>query len=277
MYGSENRHDFPAWKAVRDNEHIFAQFLWTGIDYLGEAGVWPSRGFYSGLVDLAGFVKPRGYFRKALWSEEPAIYIGSYPNIGQRQRLSMDALPIWNYEEGRNIRVVCYTNTQKAQLFLNNEPVGEIKSFDDNTGIIFWDIPFKAGKLTAKGYDSDNREVCEYTIQTSGKPDKIELKASQTAISKDRGIVQIEIQIRDENGIPAVLADNELTCSIEGQGKLLGMEAGNNPDMGNYRDNVQRVFLGRMIAYIEASGAGEIKVKFTAPYLESGEITVVAE
>jgi hypothetical protein len=277
IYGSENRHDFPAWKAVRDNNHISAQFLWTGIDYLGEAGVWPSRGFYSGLLDLAGYVKPRGYFRKALWSEEPAIYAGSYPNTGQRRRLSMDALPVWNYEEGREIRVVCYTNAKKTQLFLNNEPVGEMKSFDDSTGIIFWDIPFRAGKLTAKGYDSGNKEVCEYTIQTSGKPEKIELNACQTVIDKDRGVAQIEIQITDENGIPAVLADNELTCHIEGQGKLLGMEAGNNTDMGNYRDNVQRVFLGRMIAYVEATGAGEIKVKFTSPYLESAEIAVVAE
>jgi hypothetical protein len=37
--GSENRHDMDAWKAVRDKPHIFARFLWTGIDYLGESGV----------------------------------------------------------------------------------------------------------------------------------------------------------------------------------------------------------------------------------------------
>src|SRR5690606_37548726 len=51
IYGSENRHELAAWKHVVDNEYIFGQFLWTGIDYLGESGRWPSRGFYSGLLD----------------------------------------------------------------------------------------------------------------------------------------------------------------------------------------------------------------------------------
>ncbi|MGL4412349.1 MAG: sugar-binding domain-containing protein, partial [Bacteroidales bacterium] len=70
IYGSENRHEHEAWKYVRDNEHIFGQFLWTGIDYLGESGAWPSRGFYSGLLDFGGFIKPRGFFRQSLWSSE---------------------------------------------------------------------------------------------------------------------------------------------------------------------------------------------------------------
>lgn len=68
IYGSENSHDLKSWKAVKDNDHIFGQFLWTGIDYLGESGKWPSRGFYSGLLDLAGQIKPRGYFRQSLWT-----------------------------------------------------------------------------------------------------------------------------------------------------------------------------------------------------------------
>ena len=53
LYGSETRHDLNAWKAVRDNDFIFGQFIWTGFDYLGEAGPWPSRGFTTGMMDLA--------------------------------------------------------------------------------------------------------------------------------------------------------------------------------------------------------------------------------
>ncbi|MCH5690875.1 hypothetical protein LWM68_45580 [Niabella sp. W65] len=79
IFGSENRHDLSAWKAVTDNEHIFGQFLWTGIDYLGESGRWPSRGFYSGLLGFGGFIKPRGYFRQSLWSDKPVAYLGTYP------------------------------------------------------------------------------------------------------------------------------------------------------------------------------------------------------
>jgi hypothetical protein len=281
IYGSENRHDMSAWKAVRDKEHIFGQFLWTGINYLGESGVWPARGSTSGLLDLGGFIKPRGYFRKALWSEEPSIYLGTYienPNRRGRPSLpSSDAWPVWNYEEGQQVKVVCYTNAGRAQLFLNKEAIGDIKEYDDNTGIIAWDVPYKPGVLTVKGLDSNNQVTGEHTIRTSGPPSAIALKAYESSISQNRGVAQIEIRILDENGNPAVLADNQLTCRLEGPGKLLGLEAGDNTDMGNYRDNVQRVYMGQMIAYVEATGGGEIKVSFSSPWLKTGEINIKAE
>jgi hypothetical protein len=280
IYGSENRHDMDAWKAVRDRQHIFAQFLWTGIDYLGESGVWPARGFYSGLLDFAGFTKPRGYFRKALWSDEPTVYLGTYPagnNRRQQPYLSSDAWSVWNYDDEQLIRVVCYTNVRKAQLFLNGEAVGDAKDYDDNTGIIYWDIPFKAGVLSVKGYDEHNRTACEYAIRTSKQPATISLKAYRSEIDKNRGIAQIEVRLLDENGVPATPADNLLTCRIEGPGKLLGMEAGDNSDMGNYRDNRQRVFMGRMIAYVEASGEGDIQVSFSSPWLKTETIKIQAK
>ena len=57
MYGSENHHTLAAWQAVEQNDYIAGQFLWTGIDYLGEAGIWPSHGSGAGLINLAGFPK----------------------------------------------------------------------------------------------------------------------------------------------------------------------------------------------------------------------------
>ncbi|HEX3007685.1 MAG TPA: glycoside hydrolase family 2 TIM barrel-domain containing protein, partial [Bacteroidales bacterium] len=264
IYGSENRHDMPAWKAVRDKEHIFGQFLWTGIDYLGESGVWPSRGFYSGLLDFAGYIKPRGYFRKALWTSDPTIYLGTYPNKGRQSQPSMDAWPVWNYDDGQEIRVVCYTNAKKVQLYNNNVAVGDPKDYDDNTGIIYWDIPYKPGDLTVKGYDENNQVTCEYSIKTSKQPATIALHAYAAGISRNRGVAQIEVKLLDDKGVPVVLGDNKLACHVEGPGKLLGLEAGDNTDMGNYRDHVQRAYMGRMIAYVEATGEGAIKISFSS-------------
>jgi beta-galactosidase/beta-glucuronidase len=58
IYGSENGMALKAWNAVDSNQYISAQYLWTGIDYLGEAGRWPQRSNGAGLMDLAGFPKP---------------------------------------------------------------------------------------------------------------------------------------------------------------------------------------------------------------------------
>ena len=295
IYGSENRHELGAWKYVRDNEYIFGQFLWTGIDYLGESGRWPSRGFYSGLLDFGGFIKPRGYFRQSLWSDKPMAYLGTYPTPGRGSKSqmkdvwsaldaeneggsyeekspSMDAWPIWNYSEGQSIRVVCYTNAAKARLELNGKIVGETKDYDDNTGIIYWDIPYQAGKLEAVGLDKNGSEVSRYAIQSSNQPYALTIQQSETSISKDKGLAQIVVQVVDEHGIPVMLSDNEITCQISGPAKLLGLEASNNEDMSDYTDNKQRVFHGHILAYIQANGTeGQIRVRFTSPWLKPVE------
>ncbi len=277
IYGSENGHGMDAWKAVRDNDFIFAQFLWTGIDYLGEAGRWPSRGLYTGLLDFGGFQKPRGYFRQALWDTKPMAYIGTYP-IPRRERwLSIDAWPLWNYEDGQEIRVVCYTNCRQAQLLLNGNPVGEIKDYDDKTGIISWDIPYQAGKLEVLGLN-EGREAARYAIQTSGRPYAITATVDNARLSTDKDLVHITVQVVDEKGIPVVISDDEIRCTIEGPAQLLGLESCSNSDTGNYRDQVQRAFGGRLLAYIQTTGtAGDIKVKFTAPWLKPVEVQLRAE
>ena len=295
IYGSENRHDLNAWKAVIENEHIFGQFLWTGIDYLGESGRWPSRGFYSGLIDFGGFIKPRGYFRQSIWSDKPMVYLGTYPTPGIRsgnqsndvlsqhesqqtyleKAPSIDAWSIWNYEEGQSIRVVCYTNNPKVRLELNGKQVGEIKEYDTTTGIIYWDLPYQKGKLEAVGLDQNNSETSRYHIQSSEAPHSLKIVKSEKEISTDRGLAQIIIQVVDKNGIPVIISDNEITCHIEGPGKLLGLEAGNNTDMSDYTDNKQRVFRGRLLAYVQATGEkGEITISFSSPWLQPAETTI---
>lgn len=300
IYGSENRHELSAWKAARDNEYIFGQFLWTGIDYLGESGRWPSRGFYSGLLDFGGFIKPRGYFRQSLWSDKPMAYLGTYPTPGKGSKSqmkdvwsqldaendgnyeektpSMDAWPIWNYQEGQSIRVVSYTNAAKARLELNGKEVGQTKDYDDNTGIIYWDIPYQAGKLEVIGMDKNGNETARYAIQSSGQPYALTIVQSEKEICKDKGLAQIVVQVVDENGVPVMLSDNEVTCRIIGPAKLLGLEASNNEDMSDYTDNRHRVFHGHILAYIQTTGEqGEIKVQFTSPWLKSVEETILVK
>ena len=299
LYGSENRHELSAWKATRDREFVFGQFLWTGIDYLGESGRWPSRGFYSGLLDFGGFIKPRGYFRQSIWSNEPMAYLGTYPTPGKGGRSqmkdvwsqldsenegamyeermpSMDAWSIWNYEEGQSIRVVCYTNAAKAQLTLNGKNIGAAKEYDDNTGIIYWDIPYEEGKLEVIAMDSGNKETARYAIQSSKQPAELKIISAEKEICKN-GLAQVLIQVVDENGVPVMLSDNDVTCQIAGPARLLGLEASNNQDMSDYTDNHHRVFNGRILAYIQPTGEGEIKIRFTSPWLKSVETSILVK
>jgi beta-galactosidase len=278
IYGSENGHSFSSWKAVRDNEFIFGQFIWTGFDYLGESNAWPSRGLNSGMIDLAGFLKPRGYFRKAMWSENPTTYIGtSRLGRGGRRGLSDSAPPIWNYKEGDTIRVVCYTNCPQSQLILNGELLGPPKNQDDNTGIISWDIPYKPGKLEVTGL-RDKKEVARFSIQTSGRSHTIIATPDKTRLKANKDLAHITIQVVDNNGAPVMLADDEVTCTVSGPARLLGLESANNSDMTNYRDNSQRVYNGKMLAYLQTTGSqGKVNITFSAPWLNSAEVTLTVE
>jgi hypothetical protein len=281
IYGSENRHDIDAWRAVSDNDFIFGQFLWTGIDYLGESGAWPSRGSTAGLLDLAGNIKPRGWYRASLWSDKPVCYIGTYPIGGfsrRGNRVSTDAPDLWNYREGQKIRVVCYTNAEKARLFLNNVEVGEMKSRDEKTGTIYWDIDYKDGELRAESYSKEGTVVAQYAIRTSGRPYALKVTSDKEKLNADGDVAHLLIEVTDENGQLVRLADNNVYCTTSNNIRLLGLESGNVQDMTNYRDNNQRVYQGRLLAYIKTNGAkGNAVLRFTSPLLEGCEITIPVE
>lgn len=85
IFGSETHADMKAWQGVRDNEHIFGHFVWTGFDYLGESGAWPSRGLGTGLIDFTGTLKPNGKFYQALWSGDTTKVM----NMGRRNMRGM--------------------------------------------------------------------------------------------------------------------------------------------------------------------------------------------
>lgn len=287
IYGSENGVGYEAWTSVRDKEFIFGQFIWTGTDYLGESGRWPSRGLHTGLLDFGSFPKPRGHFRASLWCETPVCYAGTYinrpmPQRGNRVWISTEATDTWNYEAGQEIRVVCYTNAPQAKLILNGKQVGDMKPYDMSNGIIYWDIPFEAGDLRAVACDKESLEIASYTIQTSGRPYELRARfdnvigttTGDVAVSSKEGINHIVVEVFDENGHIVKLADNNITCSIEGPAQLLGLENSDNTDMGDYRDNQQRVFQGSLLTYIRnGKDSGKVIVRFTSPLLKSAEIS----
>ncbi|MCH5176709.1 MAG: DUF4982 domain-containing protein [Prevotellaceae bacterium] len=302
IYGSENRHDMNAWKAVRDNEHIFGQFLWTGIDYLGESGPWPARGSEAGLLNLAGQVKPLGWYRASLWSETPVCYIGTYaagrPNTRNyrgrenREWVSQYATATWNYRTGQRVRVVCYTNADDARLLLNGTPVGGTPTRDEATGILYWDIDYAPGTLRCEAGGAASE------IRTCGRPYALRAVVDKTSLGGE-DVAQVTIEVVDEDGNIVNVADNEVTCRVQGMGvRLLGME---NGDIRDTRDKTQprcRVHGGRLVAYLakdlrprnaaarqrpfdDAAAdnlpQGEIRVAFSSPLLETAEITLTVK
>lgn len=277
IYGSENGVGYREWLAVANNDYIFGQFIWTGTDYLGESGKWPSRGLHTGLLDFGSFPKPRGHFRASLWCEEPVCYVGAYPlERGQENRPpSQEAPDYWNYKAGSRVRVVCYTNAPQARLLLNGNEVGETRQRDQSNGIIFWDIDYAPGELQAVALDAEGHAVADYTLHTAGKAIRLHASADVTKLKSGGRVAHVTVEVLDEAGHRVRRANQEITCTVEGAGKLLGLENSDNRDMGNHHDNVEKAYNGRLLAYVvSGDGKGEIRVKFTAHGLQPAEIVI---
>ncbi len=287
IYGSENRHDLEAWRAVEQHDFIFGQFLWTGIDYLGESGAWPARGSSAGLLDLKGERKPQGWWRASLWSDKPMCYIGTYPTRGNsrgRQSgrrdpgVSFYAQDTWNYHEGQDIRVVCMTNQESARLLLNGKEIAAPKAKDQTSGMIWWDIPFQSGVLKAEALDSKGHAVASYEIETTGRPAALKLTTDKTLLTGRGRIAHVIIEVTDLEGRTVYLSDNEISVRVSGAGRLLGLEGGDMSDTSNLRDWRQRVVRGRLLAYIEATqDEGTITVSAGSPLLDEGEMTITVK
>ncbi|HEX8314236.1 MAG TPA: glycoside hydrolase family 2 TIM barrel-domain containing protein [Flavisolibacter sp.] len=270
IYGSENGHQYTAWKAVADNDYISGQYLWTGIDYLGEARAWPSRSNGAGLMDLAGFPKSEYYFRQSLWVEKPMIYIGTSTGAARNQNNRRNIFPSWNYKQGDSVKISCFTNCEEAEVFLNGQSLGRKKMTDAKERVISWDAIYQPGEIAVKGYNQ-NKEAAGHAVKTSGEVYSIKALADRTTLSRSKKeLSHIEIMLTDKNGLPVFNADNEVSLTIEGPAKLLGLESGSSVSHEDYKSNKRKAFNGKLLAYVQSQQKpGLIKVTITSAGLQS--------
>lgn len=278
LFGSENSHMLNNWTVVRDNDYVAGQFLWTGIDYLGEANRWPNRGSSAGLLDVCGFKKPLAWFRQSLWSDQPMVYLcagGSRGGDARPRGMRFDEL--WNWPEGGNVTVFCYTNSPEVRLTLNDREIGTKSLTEAANGALTWQIPFEPGVLKAVGL-KDGKQVCEFSLATAGAARRIELIPDVKEVRADaKDVCHVEFRVVDDKGVRVPDADQEVTFELAGPAVILGIGNAdlNSPD--SYKDSVHRVYRGRGLAILQSTTApGTITLQAASPNLESATVTITS-
>ncbi len=279
LYGSENGMRWTFWNAVASQSYISGQFLWTGIDYLGEAGRWPHRGSGSGLLDLCGFPKPEYYFRKSIWTEKPMVFLGTCAISKEDEIESLwshtKAEPIWRGETGVPVRVICFTNCNEVELFVNDRSLGVKRLNCEDNQILWWNVPYENGSVKAIG--GDGQEIqCFGELRTHGSPCRILAECDADSLHGDGlDLAHIEVMVVDEGGVLTYDAINEIEWVLEGPIRLMGLESGDQKSHEDYRSNKRRVFHGKELGYIQAMrGEGMAKVTLRSPGLASAEIRI---
>jgi beta-galactosidase len=277
IYGSENGMTLDMWNYVADNDYVMGQFLWTGYEYLGEAGRFPERSNTAGAIDLAGNKKPEFFFRQSLWSGKPMVFIGT---LDKKVKTGPDNLwshkkvePLWNWADGKLITVNAFTNCEEVELFLNGHSLGAKKIADFNNRIISWDVPFEKGTLKAVA-KNNGKQVADYELKTTGAPVKISAYCNEKSIKANKNdLAHIFVTLCDEAGNTVYSAENEITCETDGPVRLLGMEDSNPSNTENYKDNKQHAFHGKLLIYLQSlDKTGIARIKLTSGNL--GEATV---
>ncbi len=249
------------WTYYSARPWIAGAFVWTGFDYRGEPSPysWPCISSHFGIMDTCGFPKDNFFYYQAWWTEKPIVHV----------------LPHWNWrgKEGTPIEVWVHSNCEEIELQLNGTSLGR-KSMPRNSHLE-WQVPYAPGTLVARGFNG-GKAVAEERVETTGEPAGVKLTPDRSTINADgEDVSVVTVSVRDAQGRLVPVAENQVTFTVEGPGKIIGVGNGNpsshEPDKGSQR----RVFngLAQVIVQSQKQG-GEIVLAARADGLQTATVTI---
>lgn len=288
----------PPWAYCPDVEftyqdrlpNVLGEFVWTGFDYLGEptpffdkrdAADWPARSSYFGMVDLAGFPKDRYYLYQSVWSKKPMVHV----------------LPHWNWEgrEGQPIPVMCYSNGDEVELFVNGRSLGRKKRFGEPVELpvgpnvspdrkfvsryrLLWQVPYERGTVRAVAYQA-GKQVAVDEVRTAGAAARIRLVPDRTAIEADGDDLSfVTVRIEDREGTLCPGADHLLRFTVSGAGSIQAVDNGNPATVEPFQASQRKAFSGLALLIVRSKPRerGKIQVTAVAEGLAPGKTEITA-
>lgn len=255
-----------------DLDYNMGQFVWTGFDYLGEptpydTDAWPSHSSYFGIIDLASLPKDRYYLYRAKWNDrEHTLHI----------------LPHWNWEgrEGQVTPVFVYTDSPKAELFINGRSQG-VREKNDSTRMnryrLMWnETVYEPGEVKVVAYNADGSVAAEKTVRTAGKPDHIVLTSNRTELSPDgEDLAYITVQVADKEGNIVPTDEREVTFKVTGDGHFRATANGDPTSLRLFHLPAMDLFSGAATAIVQSGDRpGKVTVEVKAKGVKPAKITI---
>ena len=278
IIGTENGQTRQSWVALRDNAPYAGQFLWAGIDYLGESRSWPVVGSGSGLLDRTGAPKPMAFERQSWWSDQPMVAIARRASAapGMSANRQQGVVADWTPEnlQPHNENVEVYSNCKEVELFLNGQSLGT-KAINADAAPRTWSVPFAPGTLRAVARN-DGKVVATDELRTAGSPAKIALSTDAEKLAPGwDNVAIVRVKVVDANGIEIPRADNLISFTISGPGVIAAVDNADNSSHEPFQATERRAFEGKCVAFVKATGSsGRIVLTATTPGLASGSIAI---
>jgi beta-galactosidase len=271
------------WKFVAVHDYVIGDFMWTGIDYLGEAR-WPNKGSISGEIDMTNRPKDGYYFYQSQWTAKPVLHL----------------FPHWNWpgREGQIIPVVAYTNCDSVELFVNGKSYGiKVQEFPRQGNAyawnkyakpyvnittadlhLSWDVVYEPGTIKAIGRKNGKQVIID-EITTSGKPYALKITTDSSKVSADgKDVALMYVDVVDDKGNVVPDACNRINFTIAGNGRLIGVDNGDQHDTNSFKLKYREAFKGHAYAVVQADRKpGNILLTVRADGLKESEVKIETE
>jgi beta-galactosidase len=290
---------FDYWSLVEKLPYVIGDFVWTGLDYLGESGLgrafvegeepgeftapWPWHIAGSGDIDILGYRKPQSYYREAMWRPGVlALAVHRPLPEGKKEKVMMWGWPqveshwTWPGQEGRPLKVAVYSSCERVALTLNGEPIGEKPTTAAERRQSAFDVPYAPGTLRAACTGAgDPKTIVE--LATAGAPARLRLVADRGEIRARRtDLAYVRMEVVDAKGTVVPRARPEIRARVNGPGELLALASADPVDLAGYRGPSRRPYEGVAQAIVRPTGAGTLELVAEAEGLPPARLTIRA-
>ena len=283
LFGSET---FPQdigqnWEMVKKYPYIFGDFMWTAVDYIGEAGIgaWSdaadTMGFGNpypwllggaGVIDLLGNPDGQALYAKTVWglSDVPLIAVRPVNMSDETTTRSVwrgtNAFPSWSWRgcEGKPALVEVYAEGAEAELIVNGKTV-ERKKLEAKKAC--FETVYEAGEIEAVAYDENGTEISRSRLTSAEGELHIRILPETRAVKGK--LLYVNINICDEKGVVESNADQKMRISVAG-GELLAFGSANPRTEESYLAGEFTSFHGRTQAVIYVGNGEKLKICVTA-------------
>ncbi len=288
---------FENWQAVEANAWVLGDFVWTGMDYLGETGIahshldressyqlqpFPWFQGYCGDVDLVGGKKAQSYFRDVVWRRS-AIEMAVQRPVPDRHKEAVsawgwsDELRSWTWPgaEGRPLKVRVYTRGDTVRLLLNGREVGSSPVSAATKLTAEFTVPYAPGELRAEATLA-GKPVGSIALATVGPPARLRLSPDRKTIRADRNdLAYVTVEVLDAKGNLVPDATVSVDFALSGAGELAGVGSADPKDAASFRQPRRRTFHGRCVAVLRPLGTpGAMALRAEAAGLSGGRASI---
>ncbi len=264
------------WNIAKENPPIIGDFVWAGMDYIGETGAGAFEyGDYkmaedenqmtggNGRIDITGKRRAEAAYTLVALEQEAGPLIGVQP-VDRTDRPNLTGWSLtkaveswaWNGCEGMKATVEVYSRAPQVELRLNGRTIGKKNS--SKTARTLFSVPYEPGELTAAAYDADGRETGTCTLQSASEETVLRVLPEESSV-KAGSLSFVRLRYTDENGVWKPLERHMLKVKVE-NGTLLGLGCANSYVRGNYTTDTTDTYYGEALAVVRAGKTGEVTV-----------------